>query len=92
MKIHMLHTRKGCPDGFVTKVYLKGEDYTVPDSLGHYFLRQGVACNMDHYEDAPEANTILGDLFENFRKEFRPRDLPRPIQNPATLIAKGEDL
>lgn len=51
MKILMLETRLGVADGFTTKRYSEGEEYTVPDSLGTRFVKRGVAvCKDEPYD------------------------------------------
>jgi len=43
MKIKMLETRMGSPDGVSVLAYTEGEQYEVPDSLGRVFIAEGWA-------------------------------------------------
>lgn len=43
MRIKMLSTRRGSPDGVRVLSYRDGETYEVPDELGQVFLREGWA-------------------------------------------------
>ncbi len=40
MKIKMLKTRQGSPDGIIVNTYNSGETVDVPDELAHVFIRQ----------------------------------------------------
>ena len=40
MKIKMLKTRQGSPDGIIVNTYISGETVDVPDELAHIFIRQ----------------------------------------------------
>ena len=40
MKIKMLKTRQGSPDGIIVNTYISGETVDVPDELAHVFVRQ----------------------------------------------------
>ena len=39
MKIKMLKTRQGSPDGVVVNTYISGETVNMPDELAHVFIR-----------------------------------------------------
>ncbi len=41
MRIKMLETRTGSPDGMTVCSYARGEQYDVPDSLAEVFVREG---------------------------------------------------
>ncbi len=43
MRIKMLSTRRGSPDGVRVLSYREGETYEVPDELGQVFLGEGWA-------------------------------------------------
>lgn len=43
MRIKMLSTRQGRPDGVRVQSYRDGETYEVPDELGQVFLGEGWA-------------------------------------------------
>lgn len=43
MKIKMLETRTGSPDGIVVRSYTQGEQYQVPDALAKIFIAEGWA-------------------------------------------------
>lgn len=43
MRIGMLTTKRGSPDGVQVKTYTEGEPYDVPDDLGAVFVREGWA-------------------------------------------------
>jgi hypothetical protein len=38
MKIKMLETRQGSPNGYEVRTYEKGASYDVPDDLGNDFI------------------------------------------------------
>ncbi len=40
MKIKMLITRQGSPDGIIVNTYNSGETVDMPDELAHVFIRQ----------------------------------------------------
>lgn len=46
VKIKMLQTRKGSPDGFVVNEYLKDKTYTVRESLAREFFANGWAVKV----------------------------------------------
>lgn len=39
MKIRMLKTRQGSPDGVVVRTYISGETVDVPDELARVFIK-----------------------------------------------------
>jgi hypothetical protein len=39
MKIKMLKTRQGSPDGMIVNTYISGESVDVPDELAQIFIR-----------------------------------------------------
>lgn len=41
MKIKMLETRTGSPDGRTVHSYVRGEEYEMPDSLARVFVDEG---------------------------------------------------
>jgi hypothetical protein len=41
VKIKMLETRTGSPDGFTVRSYTKGEQYELPDELANVFVHEG---------------------------------------------------
>ncbi len=41
MKIKMLETRTGSPDGVRVRSYAKGEQYELPDDLAQVFVQEG---------------------------------------------------
>lgn len=43
VKIKMLETRKGSPDGMTVCSYQRGEQYELPDELARVFVREGWA-------------------------------------------------
>lgn len=45
MKIKMLETRMGSPDGVSVLAYTGGEQYEVPDDLGLVFITEGWAVD-----------------------------------------------
>lgn len=47
MRIKMLQTRRGSPDGFLSRRFYKGKTYNLPDSLACSFLRNGWAYNVE---------------------------------------------
>jgi len=47
MKIKMLETRLGSPDGVSVLSYAEAEQYEVPDDLGQAFLAEGWAKAVD---------------------------------------------
>lgn len=40
MKIKMLKTKKGSPDGITVNTYFEGQDYDMPNSLADVFINQ----------------------------------------------------
>lgn len=54
MRVKMIHSKLGSPDGFSTKLYDRGAVYEVPQELGETFVREGVAKETDEAE-APAA-------------------------------------
>jgi hypothetical protein len=53
MKIKMLETRLGSPNGVLVLPYTEGEEYELPDSLGRVFLTEGWARAVDGRSKAP---------------------------------------
>lgn len=43
MKVKMLITRQGSPDGIIVNIYNSGETVDMPDELAHVFIRQSWA-------------------------------------------------
>jgi len=43
MKVRMVSTQKGSPNGIAIKLYTKGKVYDVPDELGKVFLQESWA-------------------------------------------------
>lgn len=41
MRIKMLETRTGSPDGVTVRSYAKGEQYDLPDGLAEVFVHEG---------------------------------------------------
>ena len=41
MKIKMLETRVGSPDGVTVRSYARGEQYELPDGLAQVFIDEG---------------------------------------------------
>jgi len=41
VKIKMLETRTGSPDGVSVRTYVKGEQYELPDELARVFVHEG---------------------------------------------------
>ncbi len=54
MRIMMLQTMDGSPDGVTVNQYRKGETYDVPDSLGTVFLKEKWAERAKAKPDAEE--------------------------------------
>lgn len=40
MRVRMLKTKKGSPDGVTVTVYTVGQDYNIPDNLADVFVNQ----------------------------------------------------
>ena len=61
MKIKMLQTRKGSPDGIVVTTYIRGETVEVPDELANIFIQQRWAVikkGVKNFGKAPKNKTI----------------------------------
>ena len=43
VKIKMLETRTGSPDGIIVRSYTQGEQYELPDALAAIFIAEGWA-------------------------------------------------
>lgn len=56
VKVKMLTTCKGSPDGMVTNVYEEGEVYDMPDSLAEVFLDEMEVAEV-FVEEEPEGES-----------------------------------
>jgi hypothetical protein len=55
MKIKMLKTRQGSPDGLVVNTYMQGETVEVPDELARIFISQSWARKVPIVKDRGKA-------------------------------------
>lgn len=61
MKVEMVRSERGSPDGFVTKIYQHGRVYDLPESLASVFISEGAAI----LHKGPPANKSAGPAPEN---------------------------
>ena len=71
MKVRMLETRLGSPDGIQVNEYKAGEKYDMPESLAKGFLKNGWA-EEDRTLDVPE---------ETKKSEDKPKNRPKRRAN-----------
>lgn len=85
MQIKMITTHYGSEDGFAVKQYLKGELYSVADTLARYFMSNGWAYNCDPIE---ETFIVFEQDHGQATRTFRPQ--PMSPHHPKTLQELGE--
>ena len=97
MHIKMTETRRGSPDGHTVARYHVGDIYEVPHTMGTMFVRNGWANEVQgEVAPRPTFNGVLDTLAKaniDFDRIFRPQPTRGSAPtNPATLMAKGNDL
>lgn len=71
MKLKMLETRSGSPDGVSTVLYEKNREYELPDDLACVFIKEKWArtvCQKD-LGSAPENKSLLNRVKRAVRKK-----------------------
>lgn len=68
MKVRMIETETGSPDGMGAETYGEGKTYEVPPHLGQAFLRMGVAEEVEEKPADPD--------FAPERRETKPQEAP----------------
>ena len=58
MKIKMLRTQRGSPDGLSIRLYQEGKTYDFPDSLGEVFLKEGWGKEVRERAPVPEGKAL----------------------------------
>lgn len=86
MKIKMIKTTDGSPDGININTYEKGKKYDIPEDLAGNFIGQNAAVEDKEKEKAPEnEEEVLEDLGpqapENEEKEKAPEDKEKAPEN-----------
>jgi hypothetical protein len=61
MKVKMIKTKKGSPDGFTVCEYLIGESYDIPDDLAKVFIEMEVA---EEFEEAVISDESIKEYIE----------------------------
>ncbi len=76
MKIKMLETRSGSPDGVSTVLYEKDREYELPDDLACVFIKEKwarTACKKD-LGSAPENKSVVNKVKRIFRKKIEKKN------------------
>lgn len=71
MKIKMLKTRSGSPDGIIVNTYTSGETVEMPDELAHVFIRHRWARKLPAVKNlgkAPENKKVRNKLKSSTEK------------------------
>lgn len=63
MRIKMLETKCGSPDGHIVNLYPKGAELLIPHNLATSFIRNGWATPLESFD--------FNEWFEGFLKEIR---------------------
>jgi hypothetical protein len=59
MKVLMLASKKGSPDGIRVFLYESGKEYNLPDRLANIFIAEGWAESVIEHEPAPQYETKI---------------------------------
>ena len=59
MKVQMLVSKKGSPDGMRVFLYESGKEYVLPDRLANVFITEGWAESVIEHEPAPQYETKI---------------------------------
>lgn len=96
MKIKMLETKKGSPDGINVKTYIAGQVYEIPASLANVFVNQlqvGEEIKIETPEkdedlETPEKNEELEIPEKEEELEIPEKD--EDLETPEKVIKKGK--
>ena len=72
MKLKMLETRSGSPDGVSTVLYKKNREYELPDDLACVFIKEKWARTVGKKDlgSAPENKSVVNKVKRIFRKKI----------------------
>lgn len=59
MRIKMLVSQRGSPDGIRVSLYESGNEYDLPDRLANIFIIEGWAEKVLEYKPAPQYETKI---------------------------------
>ncbi len=76
MKLKMLETRSGSPDGVSTVLYEKDREYELPDDLACVFVKEKWAQTIGKKDlgSAPENKSVVNKVKRIFRKKIEKKN------------------
>lgn len=76
MKLKMLETRSGSPDGVSTVLYEKDREYELPDGLACVFIKEKWARTVGKKDlgSAPENKSVVTKVKRIFRKKIEKKN------------------
>ncbi|MCH8209415.1 MAG: hypothetical protein IIA62_10255 [Nitrospinae bacterium] len=76
MKLKMLETRSGSPDGVSTVLYEKDREYELPDDLACVFIKETWARTVGKKDlgSAPENKSVVNKVKRIFRKKIEKKN------------------
>lgn len=76
MKLKMLETRSGSPDGVSTVLYEKDREYELPDDLACVFIKEKWARTVGKKDlgSAPENKSVVNKVKRIFRKKIEKKN------------------
>ncbi len=76
MKLKMLETRSGSPDGVSTVLYEKDREYELPDDLACVFIKEKWARTVGKKDlgPAPENKSVVNKVKRIFRKKIEKKN------------------
>ena len=76
MKLKMLETRSGSPDGVSTVLYERDREYELPDDLAYVFIKEKWARTVGKkdFGSAPENKSVVNKVKRVFRKKIEKKN------------------
>ena len=98
MKILMLQTERGSPDGHTVLTYVEGQEYDLSRTpreheLAEAFLRMGVATSNEKQPEPPAGYTVLAYVEgQEYDLSRTPREHEKQPEPPAAPVAEPAQL